>query len=151
MSVIEVIEHVADVSTLLVASRRLLRPGGALYITTPHGRGISARLLGTRWSVVGPPEHLQLFSTRGLRTALARSGLELRWLRTRAVNPTELLRAMRREAPATGAGGRVESGYRLNETLTSSRAGTIFKGAANVALNATGLGDKIRLVAERPD
>jgi 2-polyprenyl-3-methyl-5-hydroxy-6-metoxy-1,4-benzoquinol methylase len=61
VSMLEVIEHVPDVSALLAASRRLLRPGGALYVTTPHGRGISARLLGTKWSVVCPPEHLQLF------------------------------------------------------------------------------------------
>jgi SAM-dependent methyltransferase len=150
VSIVEVIEHVPDLSALLAASRRLLRPGGALYVTTPHGRGISGRLLGMKWSVVCPPEHLQLFSARGIRAALQRSGFEVRSLRTRAVNPTELLRAVRREHGATGPGGRVESGYRLNEALTSSRSSAILKGAANAVLNATRLGDTIRLVAERP-
>jgi hypothetical protein len=58
------------------------------------------------------------------------------------VNPTELLRALRRGDQATGADRRVESGYRLNEALTSSRSDAV--------LNATRLGDTIRLVAERP-
>ena len=141
VSIVEVIEHVPDVSALLAASRRLLRPGGALYVTTPHGRGISGRLLSTKWSVVRPPEHLQLLSMRGMRAVLHRSGFEVRSLRTSAVNPTELLRALRREDRATGPGERVESGYRLNEALTSSRSGTILKGAANAALNVTRLGD----------
>ena len=150
VTIVEVVEHVPDVSALLAASRRLLRPGGALYVTTPHGRGISGRLLGTKWSVVCPPEHLQLLSIRGMRAALAGSGLAVRSLRSRAVNPTELLRALRREGHATGPGGRVESDYRLNEALTSSRVGAILKGAANAALDATRLGDNIRLIAERP-
>ena len=47
-------------------------------------------------------------------------------------------------------GARVESGYRLNESLSSSRAGAALKGAANAALSATRLGDTIKLVAERP-
>ena len=153
VSIIEVLEHVPDVSALLGESRRLLRPGGALYVTTPHGRGISARLLGTSWSVVGPPEHLQLFSVRGLRTALARSGFAVRSLHTDAVNPTELLQAARREAvpPTSDAAGR-PGRERLppQRVAVSRRAGAALKGAANAALSATRLGDTIKLVAERP-
>ena len=155
VSSMEVVEHVPDVNALLRECRRLLRPGGALYLTTPHGRGISARLLGTDWSVVGPPEHLQLFSIPGLRAALARAGFAVRSVRTGAVNPTELLQAARRRGRATRhrpmrPGARVESGYRLNESLSSSRAGSVVKGVANAALSATRLGDTLKLVAQRP-
>ena len=66
-----------------------------------------------------------------------------------AVNPAELLHAMRRKDRAMGPGDRVESGYRLNEALTARRAGALLKGAANAALNATRLGDVIKLVATR--
>ena len=155
VSSMEVVEHVPDVNALLGESRRLLRPGGALYLTTPHGRGISARLLGMGWSVVDPPEHLQLLSTPGLRAALAHSGLAVRSLRTEAVNPTELLRSMRQRGRGTPPramrpGARVESAYRLNESLSSNRAGAAAKRAANAVLSATRLGDTLKLVAERP-
>jgi len=58
----EVLEHVPYPRALLEEIVRVLRPGGLLWATTPHGRGISAMLLGLGWSTVCPPEHLQLFS-----------------------------------------------------------------------------------------
>jgi 2-polyprenyl-3-methyl-5-hydroxy-6-metoxy-1,4-benzoquinol methylase len=72
----EILEHIVDVAELLVEIRRVLRPGGLLWATTPHGRGLSARMLGTSWSVVAPPEHVQLFSIRGMETLLERCGFK---------------------------------------------------------------------------
>lgn len=150
VSMVEVLEHVHDPGALLGAARRLVRPGGSLYVTTPHGRGLSGRLLGLRWSVASPPEHLQLFSTLGLRIAVESSGFTVRALETRAVNPQELVQAARSRGTPLGPGGRVASGYRLNESLSSSRIGAALKGTANVILNAIRLGDSIMLIAERP-
>jgi hypothetical protein len=116
-------------------------------VTTPHGRGISARLLRTGWSVVAPPEHLQLFSLRGLRSALEAAGFQVDSAKTHAVNPTELMAALRRNRAPVEATSRVESGYKLNEALSTSRRGAAVKSAANAVLSATRLGDSIRLVA----
>jgi SAM-dependent methyltransferase len=150
VSMIEVVEHVPQATALLATARGLLRAGGVLYITTPHARGVSGRLLQMNWSVVSPPEHLQLFSVRGLRTAVSDAGLAVRTVRTHAVNPRELIQAVGSSTDRIEPGTRVENAYRLNESLSSTRVGALFKGAANVALNATRLGDSIRLVAERP-
>lgn len=150
ISMVEVVEHVPDPRALLDAAGTLLRPEGAIYITTPHARGVSARLLRTRWSVVSPPEHLQLFSARGLRGAAVAAGLRVCELHTHNIDPNELLRAARsRSGPAVAPGARVESSYRLNESLSSNRAGTILKRVANATLSATRLGDSLKLVAER--
>ncbi len=46
-------------------------------------------------------------------------------------------------------GGRVESAYRLNESLSGTPAGAAFKGATNAALGALRLGDTIKLIAAR--
>lgn len=55
ISMVEVLEHVRDPHDLLVEeAARLVCPGGAVYLTTPHGRSLSARLLRTRWRVVAP-------------------------------------------------------------------------------------------------
>lgn len=149
VSMVEVVEHVPEPRALLAEVRPLLRPGGALYITTPHGRGISARLLRTNWSIVAPPEHLQLFSLRGLRAALEAAGFEADSARTQAVNPAELMAALRRNRGPVDATTRVESGYKLNEALSTSSRGAAVKSAANALLAASRLGDSIRLVARR--
>jgi SAM-dependent methyltransferase len=150
VSMVEVVEHVPEPRRLVAEAAALVRPGGALYITTPHGRGLSARVLGSDWSVVAPPEHLQLFSVPGLRDALTAAGLRVRRVRTQGVNPHELARRWRRPSPDAAVVSRVESGYKLNEALVSTRRGTVVKNAANIVLSATRLGDTIRLVGERP-
>src|SRR4051794_27220021 len=141
VSMVEVVEHVPDPRGLLAQALPLLRPGGTLYVTTPHGRGISARLLRSGWSVVAPPEHLQLFSVPGLRRATAVAGLVVAQARTQAVNPAELLAALRRGGPQLDPGSRVDSGYRLNEALSANARGAAVKRLANFVLSSTRLGD----------
>lgn len=150
VSLVEVVEHVPDPRALLADAARLVRPGGAVYVTTPHGRGISARALGARWSVVAPPEHLQLFSVHGMRAVAAAAGLEVVRLQTHAVNPAELVAGLRRMRASVDAGTRVDSGYRLNQALSANPRRAALKRAANAALALSRLGDSIRLVARRP-
>jgi SAM-dependent methyltransferase len=151
VSAIEVLEHVPDPDAFIGEAARLLRPGGAAYITTPHGRGISARLLGTRWSVVAPPEHLQLFSSAGIRSMLSRNGFQTVSLATTGVNPYELAAVIRVGRQVQQAeSSRVCESYHLNETLSTSRAGTAVKRAANAVLSMVRLGDTLKVVAERP-
>jgi SAM-dependent methyltransferase len=154
VTMIEVLEHVPDPGKLLSKATELLRPGGIFYATTPHARGLSGRLLGTRWSIVSPPEHLQLFTVDGLRRALTAAGLRPRKLTTRGVNPYELvsgLAARVRAGEAQQFDRRVETSYDLNRSLSSRPAGRLAKGLANSALTATRLGDSIRVTAEAPN
>jgi SAM-dependent methyltransferase len=149
ISLVEVVEHVPDPAALLAATTRLVRPGGAVYVTTPHGRGISARVLGTRWSAVVPPEHLSLVSVRGMRKLFERAGLRPRRVDTHAVNPRELADALFRRERLTGC-ARVEDAYALNQSLSERRSGRVLKAAVNRTLSATRLGDAMKAVAERP-
>jgi SAM-dependent methyltransferase len=150
VSAVEVLEHVPDPDDLIAEAARLLRPGGALYVTTPHGRGISSRLLGANWSVVAPPEHLQLFSSSGIRSAVSRGGLRTVSLATTGVNPYELAtRLPWRRGVKQATSDRVCESYQLNETLSTSRAGAALKRVANGVLSATRTGDNLKIVAER--
>ncbi len=74
----EIIEHVPDPLSMLREIARILRPGGLFWATTPHGRGLSARVLGIKWSTVSPPEHLQLFTLGGVRGLLKEAGFSSR-------------------------------------------------------------------------
>ena len=76
----EVIEHVPDPKDMLVHARKWLRPGGFLALSTPSSSGLPARALGARFPMVCPPDHLALFSRRGLTALLAGAGFDpVRW------------------------------------------------------------------------
>lgn len=148
----EVLEHVPEPSALLAEMVRVLRPGGLLWATTPHGRGISSRALGLKWSIVSPPEHLQLFSLRALRSMLTEAGLRKVCILTHGVNPSEILYVLRGDGgDATGSQScqRVETGYQLNEYMSKSRLHRTLKKTVNGLLNLSRLGDSLKVWAEK--
>jgi SAM-dependent methyltransferase len=73
VTMVDVIEHVAEPLELLASVRRLLRPGGLLLLLTPDAASLSARLTGTRWPHY-KVEHLLYFSRRSLAALLPRCG-----------------------------------------------------------------------------
>jgi SAM-dependent methyltransferase len=72
----DVIEHVSRPRATLLEVARLLRPGGSLYLTTGDIGSPLARLLGRRWRLVNPPQHVTYFSQRTLTGLLSACGLE---------------------------------------------------------------------------
>jgi SAM-dependent methyltransferase len=72
VSIVEVVEHVADADSLIRSARQVLRPGGALYLTTPHGRGLSARTLGLGHFSVRPAGTSRFAAVGTLRSAPTR-------------------------------------------------------------------------------
>ena len=149
----EVLEHVPDPQSVLNEISRVLRPGGLLWGTTPHGRGLSAHVLGLKWSVVSPPEHLQLFSRSGMKRMLAEAGFRKVGIATEGVNPYELLQALRGRSPQGETGqqsnARVESAYSLNEALMASPSRRLLKSALNNLLNLGRIGDSLKIRAEK--
>jgi 2-polyprenyl-3-methyl-5-hydroxy-6-metoxy-1,4-benzoquinol methylase len=153
----EILEHVGDPEIILQEIARVLRPGGLLWLTTPHGRGVSAHILGLKWSTVSPPEHLQLFSRSGINKMLTAAKLRPVRIVTEGLNPYELLHGLRarsEQSQATGESGepgflRVESSYRLNEALMASPSRRRLKDALNSLLNLGRLGDSLKIWAEK--
>jgi SAM-dependent methyltransferase len=156
ITAVEVLEHVAKPAELLKEVVRILRPGGVLWATTPHGRGLSFRLLGLKWTAVAPPEHLQLFSIKGMRLLLANAGFHDIKVQTHGFNPAEVVSQPCRtnyklDGPlnADGDFNRVSSAYEINAALMQNRTGTIIKRILNSALNAVRQGDTLKIVASR--
>jgi SAM-dependent methyltransferase len=152
----EVLEHVDDPQAFVLEVERVLRPGGLFWATTPHGRGVSAKLLGLKWSIVGPPDHLHLFSVNGVRMLLKAAGFERIRIATHAVNPYELFNGLRHPSKISESRTdllnteRVQSSYQLNEFLNTSRSHEVLRNAANAFLAITRLGDDLKIQAEKP-
>ena len=147
----ELLEHMFDPRPLLNEVARVLRPGGLFWTTTPHARGLSGRLLGLKWRCVWPPEHLQLFSVRGLTKLLREAGFRRLRIKTTGGNPIEIIHAMggAKSAPKTVDQhfDRVATSYQLNETMMKSRSRRALKNTVNGLLNLSRLGDSLKVFA----
>ncbi len=155
----EVLEHVLDPGELLGSIARVLRPGGLFWATTPHARGISARILDLSWTTVCPPEHLQLFSINSIKKLLGSAGFRHVEVISHGVNPFEIVhelsrRFLRRPQMQNGGGAvetfdRVESSYQLNEFMTEGKARRWLKNTLNSLLNVGRIGDSLKIHARK--
>ena len=73
----DVVEHVPDPILDIGKSCSLLRPGGLLAINTPDSGSQFAKLMGSRWHLLVPPEHIFYFNRESLRMILNKSGFEV--------------------------------------------------------------------------
>jgi 2-polyprenyl-3-methyl-5-hydroxy-6-metoxy-1,4-benzoquinol methylase len=146
ITMMEVVEHVPSPVALLAECAALLRPGGALYLTTPNWASVSRRVLGPRWSAIGR-DHVVYFTPRHLRRALSAAGLAPLHVSTANVQPHEILARFRRTAPQQTS---MERTMELRETVEASFVLRAAKSIANAVLAATGTGDTIRALVERP-
>lgn len=72
VTMVEVIEHVPEPLALLGRVRRLLKPGGLLFLTTGNAAPFRGRLLD--WSYVRPDVHVSFFEPSTLARALEATG-----------------------------------------------------------------------------
>jgi SAM-dependent methyltransferase len=87
-----VLEHVLDPLGSLVELRKFLAPGGILFVELPSWNSLGRRVRRSSWAQLKPPEHLNYFTPRTLRTCLGEAGYEVST--SRGVTPWQPLRLM---------------------------------------------------------
>ncbi len=80
VTIFQTIEHDPDPAALCAQLFRLLKPGGALMVTTPAADGFVARVMGKRWFGYRNVEHVSFFSRASLRHALEAAGFEIEFV-----------------------------------------------------------------------
>lgn len=71
-----VLEHVPEPLALMKEIRRVLRPGGLLYVEVPNAGGWAARRFRHHWLAYDVPKHLFHFSPETLQALAGKAGLE---------------------------------------------------------------------------
>jgi hypothetical protein len=116
--------------------------------------------LGVRWTCVAPPEHLHLFSIKGIKNLLAEAGFRNACVSAQGVNPFEIIRALRNGKKSFAVDkenknndektfNRVETAYELNAALSSSGTRRAVKNLLNRMLGISRLGDSLKIWAEK--
>jgi 2-polyprenyl-3-methyl-5-hydroxy-6-metoxy-1,4-benzoquinol methylase len=147
ISMIEVIEHLAEPRADLETAHRLLRPGGVLYVTTPNFGSLTRLLIGPRWRVVEYPEHLSYFTTTSLRRIARRAGFVPESVSTVNLSPLLILQTMRRRPPQPDAADPDDATRDLIARSGSSRRVVRW---INRGVSATRLGDTIKALFVKP-
>lgn len=74
---LDVIEHLPDPYATLAAATARLSPGGVVMITTGDFGSLTARLMGAKWRLMTPPQHLWFFTRASMEQLARRLGLTL--------------------------------------------------------------------------
>lgn len=156
----EVIEHVPNPKEVLKEIARILNPKGVLWMTTPHSNGLAGKMLGSKWSIVAPPEHLNLFSIKSLRMCLEEAGFKNFRFVSNGFNPFEVYQALRgvpelsstpnqevKQRISKPECNRVEKSYQLNQWFVGGENKQKIKNLLNFILNKTKSGDTIKVWA----
>lgn len=88
------IEHVFHPELYLQKARKVLRPGGMLFIETPNYQSLASKLGRQYWQWMTPPIHVSFFSPDSFRRILEQAGFEIIEIRTRRGGASSLLFAM---------------------------------------------------------
>lgn len=77
VTLLDVIEHLPEPQQVLSLAARHLKPGGIVTITTGDFGSLTARLMGPKWRLMTPPQHLWFFTRDSIREMGGRCGLTL--------------------------------------------------------------------------
>lgn len=146
----ELIEHLRNPVLYIQESYRILRPGGALYLTTPNFNSLTRRLVGQKWQIICPPEHLFYFSLGCLSSLLRRCGFNLISACTENINPHKIAHAFRNEKTPDSYNRAAASTDMLRARIVSNPFLHVGKKLLNTCLTLTRSGDTLKVLAIKP-
>jgi 2-polyprenyl-3-methyl-5-hydroxy-6-metoxy-1,4-benzoquinol methylase len=74
---LDVVEHLDEPAAMMRTVHEHLNPGGVVMLTTGDWSSLSSKLMGKRWRLMTPPEHLYFFSPATLSRMLEKIGFEV--------------------------------------------------------------------------
>jgi SAM-dependent methyltransferase len=141
VTLMDVIEHVAEPSELLSEIHRILRPGGALFIVTPNFASFFVWIFGRNAYGVWPDQHVVYFQPSTIRKILRQVGFAKTITGSRDFYPQNVCRLMRRNGAR--ADTEIKVAFGAQTSLGKLRH------LANRVLMRVPVGDKLIALAEK--
>ena len=77
VSLYAVFEHLPNPTQTLMEIKRILKPGGILFISVPNFGGLESRIFGERWIAIKAPTHLYHFTPTVLSRIVKKAGFQV--------------------------------------------------------------------------
>lgn len=145
----EVIEHINNPIAETSNFNKLLRKGGALYITTPNFNSLLRYYLKGNYNVIGWPEHLSYYTPATLNSLLKSQGFKKVFIQATGISLTRLKTSQgKQEERDTAEGTEFVSASTTDEKLRNSMEKNFLlntvKQSINGVLTLWGKGDALK-------
>lgn len=141
ITLMEVIEHINNPQEEIQNIKKLLRPGGLFYFTTPNFNSIERYILKSRYNVITYPEHLSYYTKKTADYLLRRFGFKKIRLTTTGVSLSRLRTSFGKEESICGSTSADEV---LRSKLEKGGLNQVIKKTMNGLLNLTSLGSSLK-------
>ena len=139
---IEVIEHINNPSEEVEHFSRIVRPGGAVYLTTPNFNSISRLLLKEKWNVLSYPEHLCYYTPRTIQHLFSRHRFRKMKTETTGISISRIQSSVTHTPEQSVSPTSKDEA--LRKTLESNKLLMLLKSLANKMLTIFGTGDSLK-------
>ncbi|MFM8431285.1 MAG: class I SAM-dependent methyltransferase [Bacteroidota bacterium] len=141
----EVIEHINNPNKEIESFRKIIRPEGAVYVTTPNINSISRILLKGKWTAITYPDHLCYYSPFSIKKLFLRYGFHVVSLKTTGVSIGRIKDSLR-NGKSEKPDGFHETDRVWQERFEKKGLMHLLKFVINHILDLTGKGDSLKVL-----
>ncbi len=146
---LEVIEHLPDPVMYISKFSKLLRKGGALYMTTPNFNSLSRKILGKNWNNIVFPEHLCYFTSKTMKRLLTRYDFAEKFTKTEGISPSRFaytfLKWKRKDKKSDFQYDYNERDRNFSAQIDKKILLSLIKKLTNSVLNLTNSGESLKI------
>lgn len=140
----EVIEHINNPQPEIQNIKKILRPGGVFYVTTPNFNSVSRFLAKKAWNIICYPEHLSYYTAVSMNRFFKNEGFKKIKVETTGISLNRLKVSYDiKSSPATSQNKAITDEEIRQKTETNFLFKTIKK-SINFFLNLFKIGDSLK-------